>query len=406
MRGRLQLLVGTVVLASCAAEESVPVVFTVADSAGVQVVATEISKWESEPSWVLSTEPAVRIGAMEGDDPYLFADIAGVVGLADGRIVVADGLSREIRFFSSAGEFVRSVGGTGDGPGEYADIAWIARCGEGLQVFSRRHRRLTSLTLDGDLIETALLETPGEGSVPYRSRCGPDGSLVLSGWGVQPEMRPDVTFQFFGQEAPVWWLPLADGDPIALGNYISSERVLHYDPTTGRGGSGPHPFGRAVSFAIGRAIYIGNADRLQVEERDRAGRLVRLMRGPDDDLLVDDEFLAEYRSLHLSGLDSVRRARLDDNEMPMPTRLPAYTEIRIDPLGYIWVERFRAPWDERSRWGVFQAEGEFLGHVELPSHFQLLDIAASAVLGVSRDDFDIERVEVYQLERGTTPPPA
>ena len=85
--------------------------------------------------------------------------------------------------------------------------------------------------------------------------------------------------------------------------------------------------------------------------------------------------------------------------MPMPPRLPAYMEILVDELGYVWAERFRRPWAGANRWGVFSPEGNFHGHVEMPDRFQVMSIARDYVLGVSRDEFDVERVELYRLDR-------
>jgi hypothetical protein len=44
--------------------------------------------------------------------------VVGAVRLSDGRIVVADGLSREARYFDVGGEALQTVGGQGEGPGE------------------------------------------------------------------------------------------------------------------------------------------------------------------------------------------------------------------------------------------------------------------------------------------------
>ncbi len=105
------------VLAACqpdAVPES-PIVRT--DSAGVEVVQTNRPRWDAEPAWTVDPAPEVRVGLLEGELPYLFSNIAGVVVLADGTIVVADGQSREVRFFDRSGQFLSAVGGEGEGPG-------------------------------------------------------------------------------------------------------------------------------------------------------------------------------------------------------------------------------------------------------------------------------------------------
>ena len=160
------------------------------------------------------------------------------------------------------------------------------------------------------------------------------------------------------------------------------------------------PFGRSVVYALGADhIFIGSAERLEVEVYDRSGRLLRIMRGPDDELSITDSFLAEYRSAQLSGSDSAGRARLEEAGMLMPPAMPAFTAFLPDPEGSLWVKRFHPPWEDGNRWGVFSPEGEFLGHVDLPIGLEVMDITTDHVLGVSRDDLDVERVELLALRR-------
>ncbi len=68
--------------------------------------------------------------------------------------------------------------------------------------------------------------------------------------------------------------------------------------------------------------------------------------------------------------------------------LPAYTP-RGGPGG--------AP-----RYTVISGDGEWLGTVEAPPRFRILDVAGGLVLGVQLDDMDVENVVVYEL-RPTSP---
>ena len=267
--------------------------FAVSDSAGVELVVTQVPVWSSGHRWMLEPTPTLRIGLTEGDDPYLFEDIRGVVLLDDGRIVVADGLSREVRFFDARGTYLLTAGGPGQGPGEFADLSWLGRCGEGLYAFDRRQRRVNVLSLEGELRGTAPVLEPEANRVAYRSRCGPDGKMVISGWGETRRRNPAADVVLFQQGAPVWLIDPSNGQAAKLGEYISSERVV-----TMHGGSGPHPFGRSVVFTLDRErVFIGTSERLQVEVRDHEGKLQRIFRGPDADLVISPETIAHYRSI-------------------------------------------------------------------------------------------------------------
>ena len=85
--------------------------------------------------------------------------------------------------------------------------------------------------------------------------------------------------------------------------------------------------------------------------------------------------------------------------MLMPPAMPAFTDFLPDSEGNLWVKRFHPPWEEGNRWGVFSRDGDFLGHVDMPIGLEVMDITTDHVLGVIRDDLDVERVELLALRR-------
>jgi hypothetical protein len=382
-----------VVVAACGGNRGPS--FAVSDSAGVEVVTTLVPIWDSAGQWTIDPDPILRLGLTEGDEPYLFQDIQGVVLLEDGRIVVADGLSRELRFFDSSGSYLLKAGGPGQGPGEFTILYGLGRCGEGLFAFDPGQRRVNVFGLQGKFRGTIPVLEPKGNRGAYRSRCGPDGKLVIAGWGQQRQRNPDGPELLFQQGAPVWLVDPQNGTVVELGEYITSERVV-----TMHGGSGPHPFGRSVVFTLDRDhVFLGTSERLQVEVRDHGGRLLRIYRGPDTDLTITPEVLSDYREAELNPADSLIRDRLVEHDMPMPPGMPAYLEFILDPDGNLWTERFPMPGEANPRWGVVSAEGKFYGHMEMPDGFQLMGVTRDQLLGVSRDSLGVERVELYRLSR-------
>jgi hypothetical protein len=97
------------------------------DSAGIQIVEASAAAWSTEGGWQLASEPRLSIGRESGDPEYLFNRIRGVSRLTDGRIVVADAGSSQIRFFDPSGVHIKTVGRAGDGPGEFRFIGSMWR---------------------------------------------------------------------------------------------------------------------------------------------------------------------------------------------------------------------------------------------------------------------------------------
>ena len=95
-------------------------------------------------------------------------------------------------------------------------------------------------------------------------------------------------------------------------------------------------------------------------------------------------------------------------DMPIPSTMPAFgvrrwrsgyaeTPIHVDRLGNLWVREYNRPGSIRSQWSVFDADGRFLGPLRFPDRFVPLDIGRDYVLGLSKDEFDVEYIQLYDL---------
>src|SRR5688572_2835117 len=72
------------------------------DSAGVEIVENRgAPAWTSATAWTVADTPSVSIGGNESDSTALFSRVQNAVRLGDGRIVVANGGTRELRFYDA-----------------------------------------------------------------------------------------------------------------------------------------------------------------------------------------------------------------------------------------------------------------------------------------------------------------
>ncbi|MFW6201430.1 MAG: 6-bladed beta-propeller, partial [Gemmatimonadota bacterium] len=103
------------------------------------------------PAWRLVEE--LRLGQSTGTGPDIFGNIMAVETDRQGRIYIADNHAHEIRFFDAAGRFLRTVGGQGEGPGEFNLISGVLWHPDGmLWVMDPRNFRLTALSGSGDFL--------------------------------------------------------------------------------------------------------------------------------------------------------------------------------------------------------------------------------------------------------------
>jgi len=68
------------------------------DSAGIRIVENARPPEGSRLAWRIGPEPSLSIGVLEGDEPHMLFAVRDATRLADGRIVVANGGSAELRF--------------------------------------------------------------------------------------------------------------------------------------------------------------------------------------------------------------------------------------------------------------------------------------------------------------------
>lgn len=104
-------------------EASVPA-FEILDTAGVDIVENARPPADSRLGWRVGAEPALSIGEVDGPDPYLL-DVSDVLRLPDGRIIVADRASGELRAFDTLGVHLATWGGSGEGPGEFVNLIHV-----------------------------------------------------------------------------------------------------------------------------------------------------------------------------------------------------------------------------------------------------------------------------------------
>jgi hypothetical protein len=394
-----------VVAVGCSGDGTGDSLVTRTDSAGIEIVQSSAPAWSEGEAWQIDSVPLLSIGQVEGESAYLFGDVSGAIRIGE-RIAVADAQTLNIRYFDLQGIHQTTVGGAGEGPGEFGSLLQFDRCeGDHAFAFDIYDQTVQVRDFNGEMVREFRTLEPGADRPrrPYRLQCSMQSTgFVAVGWGDPAvTMAASIPATVPRNMAPVWLLDDSAQHVADLGEYLSSERVVSVNRATGRStGSGPHPFGRATSFALGTDyVFIGAGESLAVDVFTRDGRLVRKLRGPAEDLSVSESVLADYRSATLDEAGARRRSMLEDQNFPMPTGLPAYTDMRLDPDGALWLKRFVPPWQTTNRWGVISRDGAFLGHVALPESFTLTDLGTDWVLGVATDVLGVERVRMYALRK-------
>lgn len=393
-----------VLLMSCAGRDQASSATTLRDSAGVRIVESSGDLWATPARWRVSPEPAVRIGAVEGAKAYLFNRVHGVVGLSDGRVVVANGGDGTLRWYDPRGTFLFQRGGEGGGPGEFGHLGEITLIeGDTVVAVDWSGRMFTLFGPDGGLgpsIPIAGLTAPP--SKVYRLS---DGSWIIgvSGGMSTAQLPGPPKPGRYRLDSPVLRLS-KDGSRIdTLGVFPSGEADIR--PYGSTFAFGPAAFGHSLTYGVRNDdVFVGTADRLQVDVYAVDGRLVRSIRGPDISVELTGEIADAYRELQhqrIAKLPPEQRAEAERMSVAvtLPKTVPAYSSLLFDDVGNLWLGEYRFDGKPPERYLVFDPDGGFLTCVTVPAGLRIMAIAGDRVWGRATDSLDVEYVEASSIER-------
>ncbi len=384
-------------LISCAGGEGGAGV-TVRDSAGVQIVESRGSAGVGPSGWSLGAAPLLAIGVDEGAVEYQFSQVEGALRLPDGRFAVSDGGSREIRFFDVDGRFLSSSGRRGDAPGEYQMIyAMGYGPGDSIWVFDYGNRRFTVLTDDGELARTLTLGTT-LANVAAVGRSA-DGSFVVKElWSAGGAQGGAIQLGLIRDPVAVARFATAGGRPDTIG--LVPGREIFAWTENGRAVMSTPLFAHSVSAVVhGDAVFVGDQATFEIGVYSAAGALRRLIRLPDVDLRLTADDIARATEDRLAGTPEARRimARRQLESMELPENQPAYGPLLVDADGNLWAGSYAAYPKPPASWRVFAPDGRAIGSLRMPERFRPFQIGSDWVLGVGRDEFDVEYVHLYEL---------
>ena len=362
------------------------------DSAGVRIV--EVAGLPDAPvGWSVGPQPVTVIGGDTEDERAQLLRVTGAAVRSDGRIVVADGGSGQVRLFERDGRPAGSFGRKGGGPGEFRMMSFAALLpGDSLLVHDALQRRITVVTPELSLGRT--FDIPAS---MFPVALLPGGPVVARG-----PSRGDAPATGVSDGAAQHFLVGLDGaveDSIGVLPRRSMYMVL---------GEGSIqlvsvPFSPVTTFATtGDRLHVGTAQRYEILTFDAGGDLRRILRAAMPAREVTPEEVARWVDDAVARVPEQAQPgqRRLYEDVPPPEEKPAHGALLPDGAGHLWVERYGGSDDEASTWSVFDGEGTPLGTVTTPAGVEVLEVGEDYLLGTGRDELDRVYVAVWDLDRG------
>ncbi len=107
--------------------------------------------WDSKENGNVTISQELKIGELDGQEEFLFANIVDVAVNSKGDIYVADSRLNEIRKFDKGGEYLLTIGRPGQGPGEFQSVSILnVNSRDDLIAFDGRLGRISVFSDNGE----------------------------------------------------------------------------------------------------------------------------------------------------------------------------------------------------------------------------------------------------------------
>ncbi|MDE2793527.1 MAG: hypothetical protein OXL34_01805 [Gemmatimonadota bacterium] len=363
-------------------------------------------------SWSLSEEPTVVIGGTDEREGYLLHRIFGATRLGDGRIVVANGSSLELKYYDPGGRHLFNSGGQGEGPGEFRSFGGFTRL-PGDSVLVESWSKLTRFGPDGRQVSTSEYELPPRGrctSIEGGHRLLPDGSILL------------VISVFVGLSADHEECP-APSEP------RPPATIARFDPATGLldtiavlpdaekvyGIESQYAYAKNLVHGIGRdRVYLGDTGSDTILAMGLGGDTLAILPVPFEAAMVPAD--AREKAFEDREWTGGGQTITERTTFIYPDNYPRYARLVAAPGERVWVMAYPSltdpvmRWvlvnpqyslrlDEGALWRVVNSDGRAIAEVRTPPGFFLLEVGDDHVLGLHKDELERESVQVHRLIR-------
>lgn len=372
------------------------------------------SVWGAEANLVAE----FAIGELDGPDEYLFGSIGSFAVDDDRNVYVLDTQAQHVQVFDSAGTYVRTLGGRGEGPGELSFATSVATLPDG-RVVVNEAAALRIQVYGPGLHETQQWRYTAAGvpTPPRPVEVDRHGRTFVGTVEIDPSGRIDLPLVAIGPDGTQQGTHLPPGfdfEPPSLelqstlGTFTS--KVLIPIPLTPSHHWALHPNGHFVT---------GISSDYQIDLGLDTG-VLRMERA-----FVPVAVSPEERSYHRDDVTRSMRVTQPDwrwNGPPIPSTRPPFRGLAAGRDGRIWVtvstearpveSEFHDPqnpnsdpilWRSPLRYDVFEPDGTYLGTVVPPEGFSgarrpVFD--GDHVWAVAQDELGVERVVRYRIVVG------
>jgi hypothetical protein len=335
---------------------------TIENVDGVTVVKNPKEPIYGEDVFILEEE--LSIGEAEGRKEYMFSEIRSVAVDEAGRIYVLDMKEAHVKIFGQNGNYIRTIGRKGQGPGEL-DFPLSIHITSQNELVVEDYRRLAFFSSEGEFKRNLSIAKERLSRIDIDSDGNIIGNVI-----VREEENPRYEFKKFDSEL----------------NYLHSfgSSLL---PSVSMRRDGYNPF-MAFHFCYineNDQVVYGYPENYEIKIFDKEGNVIRKIMKEYDPVEITKEEIKEETEV-LS----------QDMKLSIPKYHSAYRRFIIDDEGRIFVmTRERVADGEGYYYDVFDSEGKFI--VKVPLKTRPYVLKKKKLYTVEEDEEGYQAVKRYKV---------
>ena len=366
----------------------------------------------------------MSIGVADGAEEYMLGDVADIAIGRDGTMYVLDRQVPAIRQYDDRGKYIRTLGRSGAGPGEYRSPSGLATMRDGrLLLWDTGNWRINVYSADGTTLTQWQTPSGSSGS----STAQFSRALLVDTAGVVIT-RKTIFSRDFNNRPTVWVRFRPDGSLIdTILAPPGPREVPGLSVTRGNASmSIPLPFSprRVVVMSPLGYMVTGFPDRFAFELHQPGGSIVSVRRDVKPEPVSRAERTESRREIEerMRGTDPT----WSWNGPDIPDTKPLYSDIQVGLDGRIWIavipevgprigstsmsmgvgnpggarrppaSQERAP-SKPALYDVFEPDGRYLGQVQVPARVSSVVRRGDHVWAVAFDAEDVPRIKRYRI---------
>jgi hypothetical protein len=306
-----------------------------------EVDGVTVVKNPKEPIYgedVFSLEEELSIKEVEGREEYIFSLIRSIAVDNRERIFVLDIKEANMKVFDRDGNYIRTIGTKGQGPGEMIRPLFLFISSQNeIIIHDQAQRRMIYYSSDGNQIKSVSSSKVFIRSISLDS----EGNFIADIFIRKPKERLLALCKF-------------DSDFNNLRSYVS-----YPDPWSGQ--TANNLFVPYLCWAVDKNdnIIYGYTDKYEFNVLNPEGNLIR-------------KIIRKYTPLKISRDEKKMLIEQHKNipfKLDIPKYYPPHDGLMLDDEGRIFVQTYKQPEDGRGfYYDVFDPEGRYIANIFLKSY--------------------------------------